>query len=326
MKISVVVPVYNCEKYIENCISSVLNQTYTNLELILIDDGSTDKSGFICEEYSKKDTRVKVLHQLNSGASSARNKGIITATGEYIAFLDSDDYWRKKDFLQKVVDRLALYNPDVLNFNYCKVKDGIESPPYFILNEAVIQNECKKDSVDFICKNDIWIACAWNKIINRKLFQLYDMFFLEGVTAEDVEWSAKLALYAESFDYLDEVGVGYVQRINSVSGYITTEKIECLLENIYIVEKIANEIDKRKQELIRKYLSYQVAALYYDIASIEDRNIRKTFINKTKGLKKWLTYSTKNKVIFMNILSQIIGIKGMIFVLRIFVILNVRRN
>ena len=92
-KISVIIPVYNVEKFIEQSIKSVLNQTYKNLEIILVDDGSTDSSGSICDEYSKKDKRIKVIHQDNKGLSGARNSGLDIATGKYIMFLDSDDYF-----------------------------------------------------------------------------------------------------------------------------------------------------------------------------------------------------------------------------------------
>ena len=90
--ISVIVPVYNVEKYLDNCVQSILRQSYTNLEIILIDDGSTDKSSQLCDEYSQKDKRIKVIHKKNGGQSDARNVGITVATGKYIAFVDSDDY------------------------------------------------------------------------------------------------------------------------------------------------------------------------------------------------------------------------------------------
>lgn len=94
-KISVVIPVYNVERYIKECLESLLNQTYENLEIICIDDGSTDRSGWICDQYAKKDSRIKIIHQKNSGAGAARNKGIDYASGDYIAFVDSDDYIEK---------------------------------------------------------------------------------------------------------------------------------------------------------------------------------------------------------------------------------------
>ncbi|MBQ3474267.1 glycosyltransferase family 2 protein [Candidatus Saccharibacteria bacterium] len=101
-KISVIVPIYNTEKYLSNCLDSILNQTYKNLEIILIDDGSTDNSGKIADNYAKKDQRIKVIHQKNAGQSSARNSGIKKATGEYLSFIDSDDEI-KPNFMEKLL-------------------------------------------------------------------------------------------------------------------------------------------------------------------------------------------------------------------------------
>ena len=95
-KISVIVPIYNVEKYIDRCIKSIVNQTYKNLEIILINDGSLDKSGQICDTWESKDNRIKVIHQMNSGVSVARNTGLENATGEYVTFVDSDDYIEPK--------------------------------------------------------------------------------------------------------------------------------------------------------------------------------------------------------------------------------------
>ena len=92
LRISVIVPVYNTEKYLRRCIDSILNQTYEALEVILVDDGSTDGSGAVCDEYAEKDARVRAIHQKNGGISAARNAGIDAASGQYIAFIDSDDY------------------------------------------------------------------------------------------------------------------------------------------------------------------------------------------------------------------------------------------
>ena len=110
--ISVVVPVYNTECFLRECIESVLNQTYTNFELILIDDGSTDGSGAICVEYAQKDRRIRVFRQNNSGVSSARNKGIVESAGKYICFIDSDDFI-SVNYFEYLYSLLKKYNADI---------------------------------------------------------------------------------------------------------------------------------------------------------------------------------------------------------------------
>ena len=112
-KISIIVPVYNVEQYLENCINSVLNQSFRNFQLILVDDGSKDSSGEICDRFVLKDSRVKVIHKPNAGVSAARNAGIDIATGQFICFIDSDD-WIESEYLQKIVDE--IYDFDILFF------------------------------------------------------------------------------------------------------------------------------------------------------------------------------------------------------------------
>ena len=113
--ISVVIPVYNVEKYLEKCLDSVVEQTYRNLEIILVDDGSTDNSGAICDRYAQKDSRVVVIHQKNGGLSKARNVGIDTATGKYISFIDSDDYVGSC-YIETLYKEIK---PNIINLSIC---------------------------------------------------------------------------------------------------------------------------------------------------------------------------------------------------------------
>ena len=123
-RISVIVPIYNTEKYLARCIESILCQTYTNLEIILVDDGSPDSCPRICDEYAEKDERIKVIHKPNGGLSDARNSGLKIANGEYVIFLDSDDYYNNTKFLQDIHDQLSLKNADALFFRRIYFIDG----------------------------------------------------------------------------------------------------------------------------------------------------------------------------------------------------------
>ena len=114
---SIIVPVYNVEDYLPRCINSIINQTYTDFELILVDDGSTDDCSMICDEYAEKDNRIKVIHKENGGVATARNIGIESATGRYITFCDSDDYY-KKELLETVYSNLKENDVDLLSYNY----------------------------------------------------------------------------------------------------------------------------------------------------------------------------------------------------------------
>ena len=111
-KISIIVPIYNVEKYLDKCVSSILNQTFTDFELLLVDDGSPDRCGEMCDEYAKKDSRVKVIHRKNGGLSAARNSGIDAACGKYIGFIDSDDYI-EENMYEHLYDVITKYDADI---------------------------------------------------------------------------------------------------------------------------------------------------------------------------------------------------------------------
>ena len=121
--VTLIVPVYNVEKYLNRCIDSILNQTLEDFELILVDDGSKDNSGNICDEYMRKDRRVKVIHKENGGLSDARNSGIEISTGEYLSFIDSDD-WVEKEFLETLYNNAIKYQAEIVIVNLHKVFDN----------------------------------------------------------------------------------------------------------------------------------------------------------------------------------------------------------
>ena len=137
-KLSVIVPIYNVEKYLRQCLESIVNQTFRDLEIILVDDGSPDKCGEICDEYAKKDNRIIVIHKANGGLSAARNDALNIATGEWIAFVDSDD-WLDIDIYEKAITAGDRYDVDILLFNsyfeFCNVCNLILSVCFNEINE-----------------------------------------------------------------------------------------------------------------------------------------------------------------------------------------------
>ena len=142
IKISIVIPVYNVEKYLQECVDSVVKQSYKNIEIILVDDGSKDNSPKLCDELAKTDDRIKVIHKENGGLSSARNAGMKVITGDYFVFLDSDDYWTDLDFLKKIVNDKLIMNPDIIIFGYSKDKKLLEE---YTRNKN-LQNQINSDT------------------------------------------------------------------------------------------------------------------------------------------------------------------------------------
>lgn len=179
MKLSVVVPVYNVELYIRRCLDSIINQTYKNLEIILVDDGSTDKSGLICDEYALTDGRIKVIHKENGGIVSARQAGIGCATGEYATNVDSDD-WLEREAYEFMVEKLEEYHPDMLIVGYKKEYAGFTEEYRQILEDGFYLreqfweafNQCVKSKGFFCQPIDMSL---WSKAIKTKLWKKYQM-------------------------------------------------------------------------------------------------------------------------------------------------------
>ena len=177
-KISIIVPIYNVEIYLEECIESIVNQTYKNIEIILIDDGSTDKSGEICDKYSKKDSRVKTIHQENKGIGQARNVGLQYATGEYIGWVDSDDII-SNNMYEVLLKNMIKEDAQISCCNYKRTKDKLEA---FCENEkGDIEVKNEKLIIDMIRGP---ITCfLWDKLFRRELFN--DIKFTNHKVGED---------------------------------------------------------------------------------------------------------------------------------------------
>jgi len=179
-KISVIVPVYNVEKYVSKCIESIINQTYRNLEIIIVNDGSTDRSGNICDYYAKKDDRIVLIHQENQGLSMARNNAIDIARGEYIGFVDSDD-WIAPDMYHTMYGNAAEYYADISMCNFYYVReDGVKSS-YSVENEGIkVLEGVYKVAHNIRLSNNY----VWNRLYRRYLFE--DIRFPKGKTFEDI--------------------------------------------------------------------------------------------------------------------------------------------
>lgn len=309
MKISIIVPIYKVENYIGQCIESILAQTYEDIELILVDDGSPDNCGKICDTYAEGDSRIKVIHKENSGLSDARNVGVANASGEYIIFLDGDDYWIEPRFLENLSLRIEKNHPDVLCFNFQKVWEDRSVAPYFSV--ADLDNVGGFDAV----AHAVWTACAWNKAVRRTLFLENDLHFMEGITSEDIDWCVRLALAAKTFDYINYCAVAYRQREGSISKAMTGQKVQCLHNNIVYSLKLTGGAEKKR--LLQPFLAYQVGTLLYAIAMLDDQQIRQDMTEKVKPMLPLLAESDDKKVKLLHYAIRFAGIQGCIALLRL---------
>ena len=323
--ISVVIPVYNVEKYIPRCIDSVINQSYNNLEIILINDGSTDNSPKICEEYSIKDKRIRIIHQENKGLSEARNRGISLAQGDYIIFLDSDDYWCDLDGVEAIVQRLVETKPDVLIFNYLKYYENNRkySKPIFSCDrESLLTSE---NQLKYLLENRCFESSSWNKVVQRELFLNNDLSFRKGTLSEDIEWSAKLALFASKYDYYPHPLLVYVKRKGSIT---TTPSIKNSRDILLNIIKSLEIIDDNEQvtAVIRQdilaYLSFQYATLLIHIGNKAINEVH-LVLGESKEYKYLLNHSYDRRVKFINLLINILGYNNTITLL--YKVYNIRR-
>lgn len=260
-KISVVIPIYNIKDYIHKCIESILNQTFTDFELLLIDDGSSDGSQIICDEYQLKDNRITVIHKKNGGLSSARNTGIKKAKGKYICFIDGDDYI-DNDMLEIMYEYTIRENADIVEvgsrwiypnktLEYC-VKDTIVCDNFTAL-EMYLESRC-------------FTAVAWNKLYRLSLFE--DIKYPEGCLHEDIGTTYKLLYKAKNLVSINQVKYNYIQRNTSISYMKFTKSHLVALE---FWEKIYNFIKdiNHKKLISRCYISFIYFALGWYVRAVK---------------------------------------------------------
>ncbi len=242
--ISVIVPVYNVEKYLDKCLTSILEQTYKDFECIIIDDGSVDDSNIIISEYAKKSSKFKVIHQKNKGVSAARNAGIDIAKGDYITFVDSDDYIAN-DYLEKFAQKIASTNSDIIICGIVEVySDSIRECVF----EAENTNEIKKNIL-----LNIWPSYPWNKCFKKELFE--NCRFPIGVIFEDLLTIPELCLKANKIVCIPDTLYYYNrQNINSITAFISTEKVYMIFQRHLRNRKMALSNHMSNLDLLDKCL------------------------------------------------------------------------
>lgn len=280
--ISVIVPVYRVENYINNCIDSIINQTYSNLEIILVDDGSPDNSGKICDEYAEKDTRIKVIHKCNGGVSSARNVGLNNAKGEWVTFVDADD-WIEDNFCHILIEKATQSGADIASCGYNR-----------IVNNALEKiNVCDKDillnSKEYLIKSlnpQTGFGFCHMKLIKKECFN--NIIFDENISVgEDALFNIML-----SSRIIKAVLVGktlYNYRINSQSVVKKYDKnyVQKYLAGIYAIKKYVfkSQNDYEIEQNYYNFVAYHVLLIAVNYCFHPDNNDE----NKINLLKKICT-------------------------------------
>lgn len=210
--ISVIIPVYNVEKYLNKCIDSIVNQTYKNLEIILVDDGSLDKSSQLCDEWAKRDNRINVIHKVNGGVSSARNYGLEISKGEYISFVDSDD-WVDKNTYQELLCHIKK-DIDFVSFG---VLEEYDTETYQILNSNNYQIYKQKQIFNHILDDNSVAGYVCNKLFKRSIIG-NEKFDETLMSCEDIDFCTRISVMCNSIIHVDAKFYHYRRRNDSMTG------------------------------------------------------------------------------------------------------------
>lgn len=250
--ISIIIPVYKVEKYLEKCIQSVINQTYENLQIILVDDGSPDNCGKICDEYAKKDHRIEVIHKSNGGLSDARNKGLEIAKGEYIGFVDSDDYI-EADMYEVLYNLLKQYNADVSICNFYTVSQG----KIAIKNvDSGIKEYTRIEILKEILLDNNIQSYAWNKLYKKELFD--EIKYPVGKKYEDIGTTFYLLEKCNKVVVTGKPEYYYINRQDSIVNNVTettiTDYIELIMQRYDYIEENIKELSSYNKNYLKRIL------------------------------------------------------------------------
>ncbi len=291
--ISVVIPIYNVEQYLKKCIDSVINQTYNNIEIILVDDGSPDDCGNICDEYAKKDSRIKVIHKINGGLSDARNAGIEIASGKYITFIDSDDIV-ENDYIEYLYKLLKKYNTKISICSYYVITEDNKKIDYGkdYKEQIMAKEECLER---MLCEEGFSVS-AWAKMYDIQLFN--NVRYPYGKICEDNGTTYKL------IDQVDKVAYGnipkyyYLKRSGSIMSNnfnikkmdmieLTDEMCDFLYEKYPIIE---NSIRRRKA-----YARFNILRQMLNNKNV-DKNMENEIVNWILDNKKEIINNPKSSL------------------------------
>lgn len=265
MRISVIVPVYNVEKYLVKCVDSILHQTYKDIEVILVDDGSKDSSPAICDALAQQDSRVKVIHKVNGGLSDARNVGTAMATGEYLLYMDSDDFWASDDNLEILVGE-AKRTPecDFIGFNcsyYYEVEDKVV--PWVRYSEELDQPTLTERCVMMLLSSGTFPVSACMKLFRREALQ-GKIEFIKGAYCEDIPWFIELLRQTKRCRFINLYMYMYRKGVStSISSSYSPKAYSDLLAHLERgVEQCQNwEVSSEFRDAILSLWAYELSIL-----------------------------------------------------------------
>ncbi len=311
MTFSIVIPVYNVEEYLNQCVDSVLNQNYKQFEIILVNDGSSDGSPEICDEYAKLEN-ITVFHKENEGLSEARNDGLKIAKGEYVVFLDSDDYWEGSNNLSAINDIVKKDKDlEIILFK----RTSMFSKNHFVKPNKEYRDYGKEFTKDLIFKDLIkhgdFECSACLKIIKRSFLIINNLYFKKGIKSEDIDWFLRVFTLIKRIQTINHPFYVYrVQRADSITNSVKLENVQDLL---LIIEERKKFIDLNKNSFsdifincYNSYLAYQLS-IVIGYSKLLNKKERKEVKSKVKKLDDLLNFTMFKKTAQIKVLYNIFG-------------------
>lgn len=307
--ISVIVPAYKVEDYLKECVDSILNQTVSDFELILVDDGSPDGCPAICDRYAARDGRVKVIHKENGGLSSARNAGMALASGEYIVFVDSDDYYDDKGYFESVA-RSFKNNPIDIIFCRYKIDSNGKKEAVLPFDEKTMEDLKNWPLLQYLSSHDQLDSSSWSKVFRREFLMKYNLFFKEGIYSEDVEWMCRCLLHVQTACWLPNIPYCYRMREGSITHNMGKKNIDDMLYSIEYHSDEGKKLSGLGKSVYLNFLSYQYLITLGLVGCFLNGKAKREYIEKLKPFKWLCKYADSPKTKKGCLAIRILGVAG----------------
>ncbi|MDR0914975.1 MAG: glycosyltransferase [Oscillospiraceae bacterium] len=316
---SVIIPVYKAEAFLDECVKSVLLQTFDDYELILVDDGSPDNCPAICDEYAKKESRIAVIHKANGGASSARNVGIKAGKGKYLLFIDSDDFYSDKEFFNKLHNVLTKKDaPQLLHFLYSEYHPQTDECKNAVFSQDInLSLNGTSDMLAELIKNDSLFVSPWSFAFSREFIINNSLYFAEGIKSEDIEWGMRVFNLQPTIQIIDERAYVWRMQEDSVTHSIDAAHMQNYMD---ILKKFAYDFEYRNDEIKRVllgYMAYQFS-VFCGLLHLLNKDEQKQFLKDALQLKWLLKYASGAKAKLVKKLCGLIGLRLTVKVLNFY--------
>ena len=316
MKVSVIIPIYNVRPYLQRCVNSVISQTFKDLEIILVDDGSTDGSGELADELALLDSRIQVIHQENCGPSETRNVGLRAAVGEYVIFLDSDDEWLLSDGLEKLMQN-SESRSDLIAFKRVDIwKPGHRNEAADYDLDTLVRFQDASEVFDYLVRTQKLQVSACFLMVRRNVLLENSIYFPKGLINEDISWNLHLWQCVKSVSFQNLPFYGYYHRVESITTSTSIRDYECY-DQIFTHWKEKCMGGCVNHVSILSYLATLWVSLGYHLHILKKAE-RPKAITILKRHKELLHNAVTPKSRRTALMVKTIGVRGTVFILGIY--------